>query len=101
MNINNSRDLNQTIDQLPGYGGWKYTLISVDGSEKTHELFYRNPLDCLKALWADPAFDGHMSFAPEKRYSDRAKTQRLYTDMKTGDFWWEMQVSVVFVQVQS
>ncbi|KZV78680.1 hypothetical protein EXIGLDRAFT_589467, partial [Exidia glandulosa HHB12029] len=86
--------LNQIIDQLPGYGEWKSTLVSIDGSDQTHEVFYRNPLDCLRALWADPTFAEHMSFAPEKRFADALKNIRLYTEMKTGDFWWDIQAKL-------
>ncbi|KZV98523.1 hypothetical protein EXIGLDRAFT_832092 [Exidia glandulosa HHB12029] len=53
--------------------------------------FYRNPIECLRALWADPAFSKHMSFAPEKRYANASQRVRLFTEMNTADFWWEIQ----------
>ena len=53
-------------------------------------------LDCLRALWGDPAFKDYMSFAPEKRFADSAHKTRLYTDMKTADWWWEIQVCLAF-----
>ncbi|KZW03090.1 hypothetical protein EXIGLDRAFT_636720, partial [Exidia glandulosa HHB12029] len=91
LGVKNSGQLNSKIDELPGYGTWSYTVVTVDGSETKHELFYRDPTDCLRALWADPAFKDHLSFAPEKHFADAAHTNRLYTDMKTGDWWWQMQ----------
>ncbi|KZV81834.1 hypothetical protein EXIGLDRAFT_627889, partial [Exidia glandulosa HHB12029] len=66
-------------------------MVSVNGSEQQHEVFYRNPIECLRALWADPAFSKHMSFAPEKRYANASQRVRLFTEMNTADFWWEIQ----------
>ncbi|EJD37744.1 hypothetical protein AURDEDRAFT_72956, partial [Auricularia subglabra TFB-10046 SS5] len=93
--LKNTRQLNQKVDELPGYGTWMSTCVTVaahdGGSESKHEVFFRDVLACLRALWADPAFKDYMSYAPEKHYSDAARAIRLYTDIKTGDWWFEMQ----------
>lgn len=88
----NAREMNQKIDQLPGYGSWKFKFISVGESTTKHEVFYRNPIDCLRAVLGDPAFKDYISYAPEKHYAEATRTTRMYTDMKTGDFWFEVQV---------
>lgn len=92
VDVQNSYHLNQKIDQLPGYGAWSFTHVTVEGSDTKHELFLRNPIDCIKALFADPAFEDHLTFAPERHFADSKRKIRLYTDMKTGEFWWEIQV---------
>ncbi|KZV79162.1 hypothetical protein EXIGLDRAFT_782730 [Exidia glandulosa HHB12029] len=90
----NARELNQIIDQLPGNGSWKCSVISVDDSAVKHEVFHRDPVECLRALWCDPEFKDFMSYAPEKRFTDATCSSRLFTDLKTADWWWETQATL-------
>jgi Plavaka transposase len=64
--------------------------ITID--QQQLQFWYRDPLECIKSLYANPAFTKHLSHAPEKQYSDDSCTDRLYNEMNTGDWWWETQV---------
>ncbi|KAL0955348.1 hypothetical protein HGRIS_001597 [Hohenbuehelia grisea] len=58
------------------------------------EVFYRDIIACVKAIFGDPDFTPYLVFKPEKHYTDTAKTQRMYHDMHTGRWWWATQAEV-------
>jgi hypothetical protein len=37
-----------------------------------------------------------MRFAPEKAYEDSDAKNRIFDEMWTGDWWWDLQVSLNF-----
>lgn len=72
---------------------WNVSRLALEGTESgSFDLYHRDPLQCLKALWSNPVFLPYMSFAPEHHYTDDTKKTRRVNEMNTGDFWWETQV---------
>ena len=59
------------------------------------DVYYRDIVACIRALFSDPDFAAVLVFAPEKHYTDETKTSRMYHDMHTGKWWWSTQVSCV------
>ena len=109
LSFNNSRSLQQTIDSLPGLAPWSRCDLTIDTapasapdasspansnspSAQTFELYFRDPIECLKALWANPVFLPYMNFQPIREYTDKTRKTRRYNEMNTGDWWWETQV---------
>ncbi|KAI0037563.1 hypothetical protein FA95DRAFT_1506815, partial [Auriscalpium vulgare] len=86
-----AKDLNAIIDnQLPRRPVFKQDKISVGG--QSFNVYYRDTLDCIKALYGDPEFAPYMAYAPERHYVDDAQTNRVYNEMKTGKWWWRVQM---------
>ena len=89
VSYNNSRSLHQVIDTLPSLAPWIKRNIVLDPENASNsdifELYYRDPVEALKALWGNPAFLQHMSFEPERRYTDASRTTRRYNEMNSGD----------------
>jgi hypothetical protein len=56
-------------------------------------LYSRNVVECIKALYGDAEFAPHLVFSPERHYTGRDKSQRIYHELHTGEWWWEAQVS--------
>jgi Plavaka transposase len=56
------------------------------------EVYFRDVIACLRALFGNPDFAPILVFAPEKHYTDELRTARLYHDMHTGRWWWSTQV---------
>jgi hypothetical protein len=56
------------------------------------EVYFRDVIACVKALYGDPDFAQYLVFLPEKHYVDEGKAQRMYHDMHTGKWWWSTQV---------
>lgn len=57
-----------------------------------YDVYLRNVLDCIRALWRDAEFSPVLMFEPERHYLDENKDVRLFHDMNTGDWWWGVQV---------
>ncbi|KAJ3501738.1 hypothetical protein NMY22_g18820 [Coprinellus aureogranulatus] len=93
LSFKNSDELNKTIDNnLPQRPQFKRHEVVVAG--ESFELYARDVIECIRALWRDPEFAPYLSFAPERHYADEDKTQRLYHDMNTGKWWWATQKQV-------
>lgn len=61
--------------------------------DEAYDVYFRDLIECLKALFSDPEFARYLVFLPERHYADPDKTMRLFYDMHTGKWWWEVQVS--------
>ncbi|KAI1789302.1 hypothetical protein LXA43DRAFT_974334 [Ganoderma leucocontextum] len=72
-------------------------LLAIEGREEivvageAFEVFFRNILECIRALYGDPEFAPLLLLIPEKHYADSTKTERVYFDMHTGKWWWATQ----------
>ncbi|KAI0056075.1 hypothetical protein BV25DRAFT_1814750 [Artomyces pyxidatus] len=89
----NSTELNMIIDKkLPSRPIFKTSSVTVAG--ETFEFHYRDPLECVKTLYSDPAFAPYMAYAPERHYTDADHTVRVYNEMHTGKWWWRVQLAI-------
>ncbi|KAJ7117694.1 hypothetical protein C8R44DRAFT_832357 [Mycena epipterygia] len=77
------------ISGLPGRPKFKRKEIIVGG--EAYDVYFRDILECVKALFGDPEFAAHLKVAPERHYADEDQTVRLYHDMHTGKWWWATQ----------
>lgn len=59
------------------------------------ELWLRDPIECIRELIGNPAFQDYLAYAPERVYADEGATIRRYDEMWTADWWWNLQVSRV------
>jgi hypothetical protein len=92
----NYYELHQIVDCIPTRAPWKKTTLRMsDGLDDVHVIYYRDALDCIRTLWANPAFADKMVFAPERvfvRDPNNPEAQcRVYNEMWTGDWWWNLQ----------
>lgn len=62
-------------------------------------LYYRDPFVCLKDLFRNPEFLKNMKFAPERLYTREGS--RMYTELNSGDWIWELQVSEFICALQT
>ncbi|KAG1761075.1 hypothetical protein EDD22DRAFT_986934 [Suillus occidentalis] len=84
------RELNKIIDnELPGRPKFKRDQIVV--ANEAFDVYYRDIIECIKALFSDPNFADFLVFAPERHYADKDETIRLYHEMHTGKWWWNSQ----------
>ncbi|KZV88704.1 hypothetical protein EXIGLDRAFT_751545 [Exidia glandulosa HHB12029] len=86
------KDINDTVAELPSPARFHYREIRLDGTDETFDLFWRNALDVVRDLFADPTFAGQLKFVPERHYADRERLSRLYNEFNSGDWWWQTQV---------
>ncbi|KAJ7052963.1 hypothetical protein C8F01DRAFT_962546, partial [Mycena amicta] len=72
----------QKVDQLPIGPEWTHEMIDVVGDliddetkmpmVETVELWKRNPVECVRELIGNPAFERYLAYVPERVYSDKS-----------------------------
>jgi hypothetical protein len=78
------------VDGLPGRPSFQCQDLFI-GNERL-QFYFRDVLECIRAIYGDPEFARDLIFAPERHYVDHERTQRVYNEMHTGDWWWSIQV---------
>lgn len=68
-------------------------MVTVAG--ETFEFFYRDIMGCIAEIYGRHDLVSHLKFKPERHYADTDKTLRIYSDVHTGRWWWEIQVRVM------
>ncbi len=90
------------VDQLRTGPEWLYHTFEVEGDRKDEtgkileepcELWYRDPVECIAELFSNPSFNDSIAYSPERVYADKAGKNRIYDEMWTADWWWNIQVS--------
>ncbi|KAJ3808524.1 hypothetical protein F5876DRAFT_89978 [Lentinula aff. lateritia] len=90
----NSNDLNDIIDNKLPSRRPSFTRKEVVIAGQSFDIYKRDILECIRALYGNPDHCRYMCFAPERHYSDADKTIRLYHDFSTGKWWWDTQRAV-------
>ncbi|KAF7378421.1 hypothetical protein MSAN_00268700 [Mycena sanguinolenta] len=99
------KDFFEKIDSLPGGAKWSCKILDVKGdlpdlekdptgATKRHEqceLWWRDPVECVKELIGNPIFREIMRYAPEKLYADPGKQVEIVNEMWRASWWWEIQ----------
>ncbi|KAH9060410.1 hypothetical protein EDB83DRAFT_2506630 [Lactarius deliciosus] len=90
LSFKNSMELNRVIDtQLPGRPSFKRMGVELGG--EVFDVYFRDIMDCVRALYSDPEFSPYLVYAPERHYVDEKCDLRMYHDMHTGEWWWSTQ----------
>ncbi|KAI9440150.1 hypothetical protein H4582DRAFT_2111250 [Lactarius indigo] len=86
-------EMNRLVDShLPGRPPFQRKEVLV--GDEVCEVFYRDIIQCIRALFGDPDLAPYLIFAPEKHYIDDERTEQMYHDMHTGSWWWTTQAAV-------
>ena len=101
LSFHNTYSYLKKVDQLPTGPEWQCEVITAQGDimdengtclEEYLELWFRDPVECVRELLSNPAFVEFVLYAPERVYSDSEGKERIYDEMWSADWWWEMQV---------
>ncbi|THU90457.1 hypothetical protein K435DRAFT_911965 [Dendrothele bispora CBS 962.96] len=94
LSYRNSADLNKIIDnEIPARRPAFLREEVVIGGQ-AFDLYKRDILECIRALYGNAEHCKYMCFTPERHYADADKTIRLYHDLHTGRWWWGTQKAV-------
>lgn len=78
---------------LPKGPSWKCQIVpSLHRTKNPIRLFWRDPVECLEALFSNPLFHDKLDFVPRRVYTTAARLTRVYSEWLTGNFAWEFQV---------
>jgi hypothetical protein len=86
LSYQNSVELNSIIDGKL-LGRPKFTRSEVVVAGEVFELYSRDIIECIKALFGDTEFAPYLLVVPERHYADKDQTIRLYHNMHTGKWW--------------
>ncbi|KAL7279498.1 hypothetical protein ACG7TL_007345 [Trametes sanguinea] len=90
LSFKNSQELNAIVDKLPPRRPpFQRHEIVVAG--EVFEVYFRDVLECIQALFGDPEFAPLLLLVPERHYTDSTKSASVYFDMNTGKWWWATQ----------
>ena len=97
LSFKSAHTLYRCLDELPHAGPvWKSVVLSPNtGTPKEGTppvLFYRDPIGVIQYLLSNSALQEGIQWSPRKVFEDEGKTQRLFSDISTGDWWWDTQV---------
>jgi len=76
------------LDPFREYLVW--AEASIDDGPHATTFYYRNSIDCVLYLIRQVAYSSDMVYTPLGEYDSSG--QRLYSEMHTADWWWDMQV---------
>ncbi|KIJ13120.1 hypothetical protein PAXINDRAFT_136381 [Paxillus involutus ATCC 200175] len=91
LSFKNARELNHIIDKKIPAQRPRFHRTEVVVAGEAFDLYFRDILECIRALFSDPEFAPHLVFRPERHYADEDQTMRLYHDLYTGRWWWDTQ----------
>ncbi|THV03159.1 hypothetical protein K435DRAFT_817339 [Dendrothele bispora CBS 962.96] len=91
LSYRNSDELHKIIDSNIPIQRPSFTRAEVVIAGEAFDLYKRNILDCIRALYGSPEHAQYLCITPERHYSDADKTCRLYHDIHTGKWWWNTQ----------
>ncbi|KAG8704785.1 hypothetical protein FRC09_003325 [Ceratobasidium sp. 395] len=89
-----NRDMLIDIDKfLPRGPKWRVKTYEIAGSKGTEyvEFWYREGLEAILHLLADPQFVEHLIYQPTKEYADPERKIRKYGETPTCKRMWELQ----------
>jgi hypothetical protein len=95
LSYRNSRELNKLVDNLPQRPHFQRGDIRI-GTEVI-EVYHRDIMQCLKALYGDPEFASFLKFRPEKHFTtseQNGQESRQYHEMHTAKWWWKTQIAI-------
>ncbi|QRW20687.1 hypothetical protein RhiXN_05676 [Rhizoctonia solani] len=88
-------DLLHHVDQLPHGANWRIIEIEVhvEGKDVPHvaHLCAQDVVKIVVELMGNPWFVSYMKFAPERHWTAKKDGERIYNEMWTGDWWWNIQ----------
>ena len=94
LSFKNVGELNTIIDKKLPTSCPRFKRHQVVIANQAYNLYFRDIIECIRALWRNPEFAPILIFSPERHYLDQDQTLRLYHDMHTGRWWWSTQVRI-------
>jgi hypothetical protein len=105
LSFGSNYTLNNLIDKLPLAGPkWSVKAVTItgdrpgpDGKPLTEvvELWHRDIIGVIRELLENHTYRKDLVFAPREEWNDAEHTERKYNEMWTGNWWKNLQVSIV------
>ncbi|KAK7042241.1 hypothetical protein R3P38DRAFT_2512149 [Favolaschia claudopus] len=93
FSFTSAKELRGRAELLPSGPSWKATTISLDNypTKTPITLYYRDALECIQALLANPLVAQHIELTPKKLYRNG---RRYFSEWISSDGAWAMQAAL-------
>jgi hypothetical protein len=99
LSFKNVKELNDIIDRgIPRSSRPMFQREEIIIGNEAYNVYFRDVIECIRALYGDPEFAPYLVFRPEEHYVDDSRQVRLFHDMHTGRWWWSTQVCFIISQ---
>ncbi|KIK14014.1 hypothetical protein PISMIDRAFT_117769, partial [Pisolithus microcarpus 441] len=90
-----AKELRGHIEDLPKGLCWKIRIVPTHHPTTSPiELYWRDPLECIEALFNHPFYAGKMDYSPFRMFTAAGQIMRVYSEWMSSDGAWELQVKV-------
>lgn len=92
------KSMRERIDRLPKPRMiWKNVEVQPPSGTTSSPvvLCYRDPVEAIRTLLDRPSLRSHLTYTPERHWTDKNAGLRQYTEVMTGDWAWETQVNLM------
>jgi len=96
LSFSSAEELNRIIDKKLPSGLPQFVREEVEIAGQKYEFYHRDIIQCIRALYGNPELAQFLAHAPEKHYTSSDKKTRIYSEMHTGKWWWNLQVGFIF-----
>lgn len=94
LSFSSTKELNHIINNvLPGHPAFQHCEVVIGG--ETLEFYHRNIISCIRSIYGNPKCTQDLVVAPEWHYTDQGRSEHIYSEMHTGDWWWAVQVRTI------
>lgn len=94
LSFNSAKNLRNRAEMLPQGPQWRCKPWTASHPTKRPiKLFYRDPIECLRALFGNPLFADTMHYTPFREFKTAARLVRVYEEWMSGNRAWDIQVS--------
>ncbi|KAH8147002.1 uncharacterized protein LAJ45_08801 [Morchella importuna] len=88
----NGKGFTRHLDEMVSRDGlgresWMHSEVELGGEKIAY--YYRDPMSVVRFLLGQRAFRESLVYAPTMEYNELG--ERMYGEMHTADWWWEMQ----------
>ncbi|KAI0292756.1 hypothetical protein BC826DRAFT_954755 [Russula brevipes] len=94
----NSYTFFKKVDGLSCGPRWNCEIVRLpngtDGTEHEAELWMRDIGECIVELLGNPDLQDDISYKPMRVFQDPEKTERVYGEAWTADWWWDTQAKL-------
>ncbi|KIK20406.1 hypothetical protein PISMIDRAFT_48557, partial [Pisolithus microcarpus 441] len=87
-----AKELRNRAELLPTGPCWNYRIVNTPYPTKSPAiLYFRDPLDCIEALFNHPYYVDHMIYTPFRVFTTAERVVREFSEWMSGDVAWQMQ----------
>jgi hypothetical protein len=96
LSYKNACELNKIIDEKLPNRRPRFQRHDLKIGSEMATIYYRDVLQCIQALYSSHEFATQLIHKPERHYQQLGDEKcRVFHDMHTGTWWWEVQVSIL------